>query len=90
MTEVQIMRIDLVHENESKEFVSWLSQDKLSRIRQYKNIDDFNRSLIAEGLVRKRIGDMTAQHPQEISIAEDENGKPFLKNISGLYFNVSH
>jgi 4'-phosphopantetheinyl transferase len=82
---------------EPERFLQWqsrletvVSPQRIEHCRHFRHVDDVQRSLLGEVLVR---GVLCAGHDcrnRDISIGTAAGGKPFLENMTGVQFNVSH
>lgn len=68
---------------------SYLHKAKKNRVDSYRNQSDKYRSVCAHMLALKGISEYTNLSPEEIIIAEDQNGKPYCKNAD-IFFSLSH
>ena len=60
------------------------------RITRYKQLEDRQRALLGAILVRSVISIRSGLKIKDISLSRDEYGKPFLKDIEDVHFNLSH
>lgn len=67
-----------------------VSEERYKKMQKYRFPIDKIRSLFAEMLVRYALKKHFAMEGAEIAFATNEYGKPFLKGVDNLYFNVSH
>ena len=68
-------------------FVSPETKNKAARYRHKQNAVN---TLIGEIITRKAIFERTGLSKEKIVILSDKCGKPYLANIPGLHFNISH
>lgn len=90
MTRVKLLKIDDFSPEEYKSFREFISTEKCLRIDRFKFVEDYRRSLLADVLSRKMIGDVTGIGAKELDIRIGEYGKPYVFNKADVYFNVSH
>lgn len=68
----------------------FIPESKLAKLDRYRNRADYQRSLIGEALVRALICQGLGFENAKICFCQNEFGKPFLKDIEGFHFNLSH
>ena len=90
MANIRLLRITNYNENVYKEFRELISKEKCLRIDQYRFVEDYQRSILADVLARKMIEPITGIEAQKIDIRIGKYGKPYVFNSKGVYFNVSH
>lgn len=64
--------------------------DRRNSIDKFRFVDDKKRSLIAGLLIKAMINELHPNKNLEISYFKNYYGKPYIKGVSGIYFNVSH
>lgn len=67
-----------------------ITKNKQEKLKRYVYKDDVKRSLFAELLIRYLVGKRIHQSNRQIEMHYNKYGKPFLKDISNLNFNLSH
>lgn len=67
-----------------------LTKERQKQIRQFRQYQDGQRSLLAEVLVRRLIHQYTGLQEEEIILRRNQYGKPFLVDMPAFHFNVSH
>lgn len=78
-------------ENISNSVLSVLSEEEKIKLAKYKNPKAKSAFLTARFYLRKLLSDrLKITQPSEIRIEIAETGKPFLKDYSKLFFNLSH
>lgn len=91
---IEIVAIELTDDNHFSKLESKLLTMLPSGSRKnFSNIKSrivYQRSLLGEILARKRVSLRSGLSSSEIDIIKSEKGKPYLKNISNLFFNISH
>lgn len=90
MSEIYIFNLDGADAWTLERFSPYISQEKLERIQRYRFLQDKLRSLFGEILIKYLIGTRFGLRPGEIRIAAGEQGKPYLPDFEGLFFNISH
>ncbi|MDR2204421.1 MAG: 4'-phosphopantetheinyl transferase superfamily protein [Nitrososphaerota archaeon] len=76
---------------ENFEFLlSFVSAEKQKRIRNFRSFMDATRCLLGDILVRILLCRVTGLGNSKLEFGVNFYGKPFLANVSGVYFNVSH
>lgn len=66
------------------------SPEKRERIGRFYHAIDAARCLYADLLARFMMISMTGKANSELHFLQGENGKPFLADADGIYFNTSH
>jgi 4'-phosphopantetheinyl transferase len=69
---------------------NFVSDEKISYLKNFKFIIDRKLSLYAELLVRQKIVNITGIKNEEIVFSKGLNDKPFLKGYPKINFNISH
>ena len=90
---VEVFAIKLNMKNRGltlEELYSYISKEKIKKIRKYKKVEDIYRSAIGEALIRMIIIRKFGLNNKEINFSFNKYGKPFIKKISNFYFNISH
>ncbi|MGH1145177.1 4'-phosphopantetheinyl transferase superfamily protein [Bacillus pseudomycoides] len=72
------------------QFSNLISNEKRERIRRLIKLDDVNRILIGDLLVRSLICEKYKINNDEIKFVYNKHRKPFVKNFSDFHFNISH
>lgn len=90
MTRVKLQKIDTFSELEYESFRKMVSPEKLERADRYKQKNDYKRSLLADITARRMMEQETGIEAQDLDIRIDEFGKPYVNNVSNIFFNVSH
>lgn len=70
--------------------MSFVSQDKRERIVKFHKIEDAQRTLVADILLRFIICNRLGVRNNDIFFYMNEFGKPFLKHFNNFHFNISH
>ncbi len=73
--------------DELLKFVNIEKQVKINRFRRY---EDAQRSLFAELLLRNVLCLKLNIPNESIAFGQNEYGKPFISNFTGVHFNLSH
>ncbi len=81
---------DGINEDSLKYWIEKISEKKKERVKKYKCIDDKKRSIYGELLLRHVLVHEMRIKNEKIVIDLDFNGKPYLKGISNVFFNISH
>jgi len=71
-------------------YIELLTPQKQAKIRRFLKQEDMQRSLVAEILLRVIIFEKLKIQNNEIGLAKNKYGKPYLKGNSGFHFNISH
>lgn len=69
---------------------SGLTKERQKKIRQFRQYQDGQRSLLAELLVRKLIYQHTGLQHEGVILRSNQYGKPFLVGMPEFHFNISH
>lgn len=70
--------------------MSFVSQEKRERIIRFHKIEDAQRTLVADILLRYIIFRRLGIRNKDIFFCRNEFGKPFLKHFNNFHFNISH
>ncbi|HDR4570873.1 4'-phosphopantetheinyl transferase family protein [Bacillus cytotoxicus] len=70
--------------------LSFVSQQKRSKLKQYRNMKDVRRSLVAELIIRLEVLKQVEMNNDEIIFLNNAYGKPFLQGLDFFHFNISH
>jgi len=83
---IYYLNINKLNKNELEKYLSYVpcGQNKAHLINKTKQI-----SVLAQGYLRFLIGEKLHLNPCDISIALNNNGKPYLLN-NELYFSIAH
>lgn len=73
-----------------KQLESIVTEERYKKMQKYRFPIDKIRSLFAEVLVRYALKKHFAMEGADIAIDTNEYGKPYLKDVENVYFNVSH
>lgn len=68
----------------------FVNEEKRKRLGRFLRWQDAHRGLFADLLVRQVIIERTGLANEAISFSQNRYGKPFLNNIPGFHFNLSH
>lgn len=69
---------------------SLVTEEKRGKINKFKRAADAQRTLFGDVLSRYAICRNFNLRNHELVICENEHGKPFVKNRTDAYFNISH
>lgn len=69
---------------------SYMSSEKKERCKRFLKVEDAERMLVADILVRYYMLGKLGCKNEELLFEKSLYGKPFLKNASDRHFNVSH
>lgn len=91
MIEVYAVKIDQKFDDlKFNKFLTCVSGEKLERIRRYYHLQDKQRALIGDTLIRYLICNRLSLNNKQLVFNKNEFGKPFLVNDSRIHFNISH
>ena len=77
-------------DNTYRKLLSCVDKHKQERIRKFHRWEDAYRSLLGDVLVRCVISEKYSLPIQEIGFYQDFYGKPYVKDLAGFHFNLSH
>jgi len=90
---VELYAIKLNKKLENTDFakmMNYISEDKRERILKFRKIEDAQRALIGDVLIRYLICKRKKFKNNQIVFDKNKFGKPFLRGSSDLHFNISH
>ena len=91
---VRIWQASLDHGNGVlRRMAGLLSDDEIARVGELQGVPRRNRFIVARGILRLLLGDVTGVSPESIAFAYGRDGKPSIAPRSvaaGVQFNVSH
>ena len=91
MFEVHLLELNKhLSQDVSTKLMQMISSEKRERINQFHCIEDAERSLLGDVLVRKLIKDKLGVANHLIKFSANEYGKPFLENAPHFHYNLSH
>lgn len=67
-----------------------LPLEKQERVRRFYHWEDAHRAVLAEVLIRTIACRQLNLKNSQITFSKNEYGKPFLQDVEGFYFNLSH
>jgi 4'-phosphopantetheinyl transferase len=70
--------------------LDYMSKNNLAKVNKFKFREDIFRTICGEILVRNAVCYHFSMDNSEIDFVENSYGKPYLKNVDDLYFNISH
>jgi 4'-phosphopantetheinyl transferase len=85
---VKLVDADVFTEIKHK-LISSLSVEQQAKYTNYKHLDNLQRSLLGELMIRKILSGKLKLDPAHILLKQHEKGKPYLENTD-LHFNISH
>lgn len=81
-----IESITIGHLNQAYRF---LSEERIKKIEQFRFAKDKKLSAMTELLLQYALKERYGQHVK-LEIATTSSGKPYFKDMQGIYFNLSH
>lgn len=91
MVEVYAYRFhEKLNHSQYEHLISLIAVDRQERIKRYHRLDDAERSLIADVLIRFILCSKYKLDNRKLMFGANKYGKPFLKEVENLHFNVSH
>ena len=67
-----------------------LSGEERSKANRLKNDAVRNRFILTSGKLRNKLAEFTGEQPQDIKLAKQTHGKPFMVEHGEIVFNLSH
>ena len=89
INQIHIWQCSLLGKKLQPELCSFVSSAEKKKAEQFYNKEDTENYMYSRGILRLLLGRYTGMAPQEITIANDENKKPYMANHS-IQFNLSH
>lgn len=68
----------------------FLNDMELERVKSYKKNDDRKNFIVSHSITKFIFSKLTGISVREVKIYSGENGKPFINNMYGICFNISH
>jgi len=91
MIEVYAIRVDdFIDDNTNNQLLSHISREKREQIKRFHFIEDAKRTLYGDLMARYLVCDKLKLSNSQLIFYKNEFGKPFLKDYSDFYFNISH
>jgi len=81
---------ELLDKHSYLQLLSVLPNEKQNKIKKFVRFEDAQRSLIGEVLIRYIVNNKLGINNNDIVITKGQYGKPYLKEINGFHFNISH
>jgi 4'-phosphopantetheinyl transferase len=89
--DVKILFVDIECKFDKYEkYLNLISNERVEKIKKFKFDKDKIISFFTELLMRNEISTSLNINFNEIVFAYGKYGKPYLPNVSGFYFSVSH
>ena len=79
-----------ISEEQLKIFETYLTSERVSKLKKFKFKEDYLRSLYGEILVRYLVNKKFSISNSQIRINYSEYGKPYIENLKNFQFNISH
>ena len=76
--------------DEYDSLLSYVSIEKQERVKRFRSFQDAQNCLLGDILVRIEICRATGFSNKQLEFATSSYGKPYLTNISHIYYNISH
>ncbi|MDP4182207.1 MAG: 4'-phosphopantetheinyl transferase superfamily protein [Bacillota bacterium] len=91
MLEIYAIKIDQgKHVSDFERLLGYVDSDKQVSIKRFRMIDDANRALFGNLLIRYLICKKIGIRNEDIHFEKNEFGKPYLLNNVDFHFNISH
>lgn len=79
-----------IRQDKWQSLLNHIEVDRRNSIDKFRSVDDKKRSLIAGLLVKAMTNESHPNKNLDISYFKNYYGKPYIKGVSGIYFNISH
>jgi 4'-phosphopantetheinyl transferase len=79
-----------LHSTPEPQYRAWLSADELARANRFGRERDRRRYLAARCALRECLSRYTGLAAGALQLADTPLGKPYVANVAGCFFNVSH
>lgn len=79
-----------ISEEKLKIFETYLTSERVSKLKKFKFKEDYLRSLYGEILVRYLVNKKFFISNSQIKINYSKYGKPYIENLKNFQFNISH
>lgn len=80
----------ILQEKQLYNVLTYLPIEKQNKIRKFRKIEDVQKAIISDLLVRTNIIKKLGLKNENILLKKNHFGKPFLKDFDNFHFNVSH
>lgn len=91
MIEIHAILIDKkIEQGQFNKLLNFLPEEKQNKIKKFYKIEDAQRALFSDVLLRILINKRLNIKNNEINFYANKFGKPFLKNNNNFHFNISH
>jgi 4'-phosphopantetheinyl transferase len=88
---INLYKIHFVaYQNRIPELSNFLTIDELDRANRYHQTKDKNRFIIGRAFLKLILRELTGLDAREINFKYEKNKKPYLPDMSHMFFNVSH
>lgn len=88
-----IFAVQINFKNEFKRYrqlLPELTNERRQRVSGYRSINEKIRSVLAERLIRFAVSKYTNSQLENFEITFNPFGKPLIKNVNNVHFNISH
>lgn len=73
-----------------EELLGFVPSEKRERILRFRSYRDAQNCLLGDVLARQEISRVTGLKNEELEFSVSDCGKPFLKNVDDIHYNISH
>lgn len=89
---VWLLRSDeiLPESSEARDLASLLSAEERQRQASYRRAEGQHQFLLSRGLLRRVLGKISGQAPEQLQFERLASGKPLLTDFPELHFSLSH
>lgn len=87
---VFLLKYDDIPYSKVSSYEEFISEERRKRISRFRFDQDKVASLLSGLMVRYVLSQHTGLSSSELDISTDDKGKPFLRNICGCHFSISH
>ena len=90
MTEVFLYKIPEISDEEFLKLLNAVSLDRRTKVLRLQVKEKQVQSLVAWVLLSQVLCDQLKLKHNSLRFAQSDNGKPYLQNCDGVYFNIAH
>ena len=90
MAQIYFLRYEDINDGQLEELLPLVSEERKEKVNRYADIEKRRQSLFAKLLLRAVLCRRFKVANKDLKFSVDVNGKPFVENLSGVYFSISH
>lgn len=87
---VEVFGVKILRQFDHFKLQHLLGHNVLTKIKQYYNIQDMQRTVVGDLLVRSLLSNKLNLSNKQLRFSTDKYGKPFLLNTNKVHYNISH